>query len=216
MRQKSARRSSAARCTHVGTSAAAGFFRSVPRDPALCPIPPPNCPSKRTPTDSALDPPLSADFFPMSERTCPCGRTFSPRTGTQRFCCAEHRARYHAQRRAAQEPARYGSQHQKLRRAMAQEVEAGGVACARCGGAILPGEPWDLGHVDGGEPWQYAGPEHRRHNRQTSTHRAARRATLAPGSPGTLNEAEWQALSAKERGWRSGDLNPRRRHSREW
>jgi hypothetical protein len=84
----------------------------------------------------------------MSERTCPCGRAFTPRTGTQRFCCAEHRVRYHAQRRAAQEPARYGSQHQKLRRALAREVAAGGVLCVRCGESISPLEGFDLDHAD--------------------------------------------------------------------
>lgn len=94
----------------------------------------------------------------MSERTCPCGRTFSPRTGTQRFCCADHRARYHAQRRAAQEPARYGSQHQKLRRAMAQEVAAGGVLCVRCGESISPLEGFDLDHADNGNG--YLGAAH--------------------------------------------------------
>lgn len=94
----------------------------------------------------------------MAERTCPCGRTFSPRTGTQRFCCAEHRARFHAQRRAAQEPARYGAQHQKLRRAIAQQVAAGGVLCVRCGESISPLEGFDLDHADNGNG--YLGAAH--------------------------------------------------------
>jgi hypothetical protein len=68
--------------------------------------------------------------------------------------------------RARTAPARYGGQHRKLRRLLGPQVAAGGVACARCGEPILPGEPWDLGHVDGGNG--YAGPEHRACNRATA------------------------------------------------
>jgi hypothetical protein len=48
-------------------------------------------------------------------------------------------------------------------------VEAGQVFCARCRRLILPGEPWDLGHVDGSKT-KWAGPEHRKCNRQTEWH----------------------------------------------
>jgi hypothetical protein len=41
------------------------------------------------------------------------------------------------------------------------------VACAQCGGRILPGEPWNLGHDDA-NPSRYMGAEHRRCNRATS------------------------------------------------
>jgi hypothetical protein len=53
-------------------------------------------------------------------------------------------------------------------------VEAGMVRCARCGRRILPGEPWDLGHVDGTDGKLYSGPEHRRCNRPTEAHKRQR------------------------------------------
>jgi hypothetical protein len=58
----------------------------------------------------------------------------------------------------------YGTAHQKIRARLAPVVAAGGVRCARCGRLIAPGQPWDLGHVDGDRS-VYAGPEHRRCNR---------------------------------------------------
>jgi hypothetical protein len=66
----------------------------------------------------------------------------------------------------AHAPARYGHRHQALRRAIAVQVANGGVACVRCGGLIARNEPFDLGHVDGGNG--YAGPEHRACNRATA------------------------------------------------
>jgi len=69
----------------------------------------------------------------------------------------------------------YGWHHQVLRKRWALLVELGGIPCARCGGLIQPGTPWDLGHddLDRSRP---SAPEHRRCNRSTSTHKAARRA----------------------------------------
>jgi hypothetical protein len=63
---------------------------------------------------------------------------------------------------------RYGERHQRLRKQLAGRVATGTVACARCGGLIQPGQAWDLGHRDGGEPYEYAGPEHARCNRATA------------------------------------------------
>jgi hypothetical protein len=69
----------------------------------------------------------------------------------------------------------YGANHLKLRRWWAPRVQAGQVACARCGYLIAPGTPWDLGHLDGSRKTAYQGPEHRRCNRATATHQAQRR-----------------------------------------
>jgi hypothetical protein len=63
----------------------------------------------------------------------------------------------------------YGHRHQQERKRWSPHVEAGQVFCARCRRLILPGEPWDLGHVDGSKT-KWAGPEHRKCNRQTEWH----------------------------------------------
>ena len=77
----------------------------------------------------------------------------------------EHRVRSAAKR--ASDRMRYGRSHQLIRRAWARRVAAGGVNCRRCGLEILPGTPFDLGHVDG-DTHRYAGPEHRACNRATA------------------------------------------------
>lgn len=71
----------------------------------------------------------------------------------------------------------YGARHQQLRKQWKPHVEAGEVACARCGRIIAPGTPWDLGHVDGDKS-RYSGPEHARCNRATKAHEKARRTGL--------------------------------------
>lgn len=58
----------------------------------------------------------------------------------------------------------YGQRHRKLREMWVPRVAAGKVSCVRCGRLIVPGERWDLGHMDGDRS-QYAGPEHARCNR---------------------------------------------------
>ena len=57
-----------------------------------------------------------------------------------------------------------------IRLILEREDLAGGVLCARCGDEIAPQDHWDLGHLDGGGPREYSGPEHAACNRATSSH----------------------------------------------
>jgi hypothetical protein len=57
---------------------------------------------------------------------------------------------------------------------LAPLVAAGLATCVRCGEAIVPGEPWDLGHDDF-DRHVHAGPEHRACNRATARHRMLRK-----------------------------------------
>jgi hypothetical protein len=53
----------------------------------------------------------------------------------------------------------YGWQHQRLRAYWRPLVQAGQVACARCGQPIRPDQAWHLGHDDH-DRRIYTGPEH--------------------------------------------------------
>ncbi|GAA4627294.1 hypothetical protein GCM10023113_27700 [Cellulomonas oligotrophica] len=75
---------------------------------------------------------------------------------------------------------RYGPEHRAVRAAWAPAVERGEVTCARCGHPIAPAAAWDLGHVDGGRPDEYQGPEHRRCNRGAGARTANRRRRRHP------------------------------------
>lgn len=55
----------------------------------------------------------------------------------------------------------YGSHHQKLRKQIKPQIDAGKVNCWRCGDRIEPSQEWDLGHDDHNRN-QYRGPEHAR------------------------------------------------------
>jgi hypothetical protein len=55
--------------------------------------------------------------------------------------------------------ARYPGSHQSIRRRWAPLVDAGQVACWRCGRPIIPGTAWDLGHDDNNRAI-IRGPEH--------------------------------------------------------
>jgi hypothetical protein len=71
----------------------------------------------------------------------------------------------------------YGRAHQQRRAAIAPIVAAGNAVCRRCHKPIMPGQAWDLGHLDGTGKQVYGGPEHRACNRaggarQTNARRA--------------------------------------------
>ena len=68
----------------------------------------------------------------------------------------------------------YGTPHQTARRQWQPLVQAGGVACARCGRPIHPDQPWDLGHHDR-DRTRYTGPEHASCNRATANRRPTAR-----------------------------------------
>lgn len=51
----------------------------------------------------------------------------------------------------------YGTPHQRERERWKPLVDSGNASCARCGKAIAPGQPWDLGHTD--DRTAYTGPE---------------------------------------------------------
>jgi hypothetical protein len=89
----------------------------------------------------------------------------------------KRRAYWVARARAARIPTNsergYGAAHQRLRAQVAQVVEAGAAVCARCGGWIAAGEPWDLDHTE--DRTGYLGASHRACNRATSGRLKVRR-----------------------------------------
>jgi len=71
-----------------------------------------------------------------------------------------------AHRRGSTTARGYGGAHRALRKRLAPLVASGQMRCARCGGLILPGTPWDLGHT--GDRTGYHGAEHAACNRRAS------------------------------------------------
>lgn len=110
-------------------------------------------------------------------RSCErCGRAHPGQGKFCEVCRVVLRSRRPKKRRVqAKTVARgYGVRHQQLRKRYGRLVKAGVAFCARCGKPIAPGEPWDLGHVDGVRD-QWWGPEHARCNRATAGRRRRER-----------------------------------------
>lgn len=82
----------------------------------------------------------------------------------------------------------YGQAHQRERARWRPLVAAGRVTCARCGAAIQPGQPWDLGHDDSRTMW--VGPEHRRCNRSDGATRGNRMRRDRP-QPARVTSRAW-------------------------
>ena len=94
-------------------------------------------------------------------RVCRHGEII-PSGGSCRRCQAEKVER--ARRRGSTAARDYGGAHRALRKRLAPLVASGQMRCARCGGLILPGTRWDLGHADG-DRTRYHGAEHAACNR---------------------------------------------------
>jgi hypothetical protein len=82
------------------------------------------------------------------------------------------RRRSHRNRGLTSEQRGYDAKFRAARRKIAPTVEAGRVACWRCGRIIPPGSLWDLGHNDVDRS-KLMGPEHRRCNRRAAAQKRA-------------------------------------------
>lgn len=81
---------------------------------------------------------------------------------------------------------RYGTAHRALRRDYQRRMNQGAVfTCWRCGEDINP-EHWHLGHKDGSERDEYAGPECPPCNTATNTHKAAAKKRPTEQHPGLI------------------------------
>jgi hypothetical protein len=86
---------------------------------------------------------------------------------------------------------KYRAAHDKLRAQYARALKHGPLPCARkCGQPILPGEPFDLDHVEGTVN-QYRGVSHVACNRRTSTHRAQRNGNPSLHAPSLIERGTW-------------------------
>jgi hypothetical protein len=107
----------------------------------------------------------------VAERLCElCHRRFYAKNGQHRYCTPACREK--ARARAPFGRARYGYQHQEVRRRVARHVASGNALCARCGLPIDPTDAWDLDHTDDGSG--YLGASHASCNRATNSGTAGR------------------------------------------
>jgi hypothetical protein len=90
-----------------------------------------------------------------------CGTTIP--AGSYCPTCRARQQRTRDARRSSRQQRGYDREHEAERRRWSPLVDAGQVACARCGQPIGPGTPWDLGHTDDRTAW--TGPEHATCNR---------------------------------------------------
>jgi hypothetical protein len=112
----------------------------------------------------------------------------------------EERAKWATKSRTAKG---YGEAHKAMRKRYAAIVASGLAVCARCGRPIMPGTPWDLGHVDGGKS-RYRGPEHRSCNRKAGGTQGAELTNARP-------RPHHQVITAKRRwsrNWNAPDPVP--------
>jgi hypothetical protein len=94
----------------------------------------------------------------------------------------------------------YGTHHRALRERWKPIVAAGLAVCARCGRPIMPGTPWDLGHVDDDKS-RYRGPEHRSCNRKAGGKQGAEITNARP-RPQITAKLRWS------RNWNAPDPVP--------
>lgn len=85
-------------------------------------------------------------------------------TLTRSGLCPTH-TRQVDRKRGSRQQRGYDAAHDRKRRTLVANADAGTVAYARCGELIKQGEPWDLGHDDSRAG--YRGAEHVRCNRAT-------------------------------------------------
>lgn len=81
----------------------------------------------------------------------------------------------------------YGYVHKRERAQWKPKVERGEVPCAKCGRAIQPDEPWDLGHTPDRTAW--TGPEHANCNRSDGATRGNQK--RRSGTPHHTPSRDW-------------------------
>jgi len=108
----------------------------------------------------------------MPQRPClDCGR-LTTRAGSRCSTCASARNQAKDAQRGNRHERGYDADHVRLREQWKPKVEAGLVACARCGLPIQRDAEWALDHND--ERTGYLGPSHKYCNNQAGGQAAHR------------------------------------------